>query len=126
MITIHTPLESREYGVYDNAGTWTQADASHLAEALAVMDAIPTVAGSFDGTVYEDTDELYAVDTDTDTDVVAKPYETGTLTATITTDSDAAVEDTSDLTITVTNQFDPDIEDYSDMLDKIYFQDRIT
>ena len=48
-ITITTPLKTREYGVYDNAGTWTQSDGVNLATALAVLDEIPTIAGNYDG-----------------------------------------------------------------------------
>ena len=92
MITITVPNGTRSYGVYDATGTWTQADASHLAEALAVMDAIPTVAGSFAGTVYEDTDELYAVDTDVEFDVTFYALLDGVLSGTLTTVSDATLE----------------------------------
>ena len=39
-ITITTPLESREYGVYDNSGTWTQASGVNFATHLAILDEV--------------------------------------------------------------------------------------
>lgn len=49
MIAIHTVNGTKYFGVYDNAGTWTQSDGVNLATALAVLDSIPTIAGSYDG-----------------------------------------------------------------------------
>ena len=62
MINIHTVNGTKYFGVYDNSGTWTQATSKSLATALAVLDEIPTIAGSYDGTVYEDTDTYYEAD----------------------------------------------------------------
>jgi len=45
MITITTPLSSREYGVYSDSGTWTQASGSNFATHLAILDEVATVAG---------------------------------------------------------------------------------
>lgn len=62
MITIRTPNFTKYFGVYNKGGTWTQADRKNLATALAVLDEIPTIAGSYDGTVYEDGDTYYEAD----------------------------------------------------------------
>lgn len=43
MVTIHTPSNTKYYAVWDNSGTWTQCDSIHTAEALAVLDEIPTM-----------------------------------------------------------------------------------
>ena len=86
-ITITTPLESKYYGVYDNLGTWTQASGTDFAEALAVLDAVTTVAGSFSGTVYEDTDTVDAIDTDVDIDVEFTPIYEAEVTGYLTVDA---------------------------------------
>lgn len=62
MIAISTVNGTKYYGVYDNGGTWTQATTSNLATALAVLDEIPTIAGSYSGTVYLDTHTYYEAD----------------------------------------------------------------
>ncbi|HQM83920.1 MAG TPA: hypothetical protein PLD55_04470 [bacterium] len=77
MITIHTPLESREYGVYNNAGTWTQAGGANFATHFAILDELATVAGSYSGTVYGDGEEIYAPDCMSVFDVTFTPAEEG-------------------------------------------------
>lgn len=62
MITIHTTNGTKYFGVYNNGGTWTQTNKKNLATALAVLEEIPTIAGSYDGTVYQDTDTYYEAD----------------------------------------------------------------
>jgi hypothetical protein len=62
MIAIHTVNGTKYFGVYDNGGNWSQATLENLATAFAVLDEIPTIAGSYDGIVYEDTDTYYEAD----------------------------------------------------------------
>jgi hypothetical protein len=120
-VTITTPNGTKYYGVYDNAGTWTQATAINNATALAVLDSIPTVAGSYDGTVYE-ADEVHTPENDIT--VTAKPVLPKTETATLTTDSDGT-EGTADLIITATNPYDSDYEDLTKINQKILYQDKL-
>ena len=72
MIYIHTPLNSRYYGVYDDGG-WKQADSSNLATHIAVLDEYPIYAGSYSGLVYGD-DEEVAITTD---EIIEVPYVDG-------------------------------------------------
>jgi uncharacterized protein YmfQ (DUF2313 family) len=61
------------------------------------MDEIPTVAGTFEGTVYLDGEGFYAPDTDADVDVEFFAYLDGVISGTLTTVSDATVEIIIDL-----------------------------
>ena len=102
MIAIHTVNGTKYFGVYDNSGTWTQLDGVNLATALAVLDSIPTIAGSYDGTVKEDGETHTPNNTVT---VTGRPFRPVTETGTITTESDATDVSTT-VTITGVNQFD--------------------
>ena len=115
MIAINTINGTKYYGVYDNAGTWTQADAVNLATALAVLDEIPTIAGSYDGTVYEDGETHTPNNTVT---VTARPITTGVTTGNIETESDAT-EGTAVVSVNGVNQFDTEHIDNDDLLDNI-------
>jgi hypothetical protein len=46
------------YGVYDNAGTWTQADADNFPEKVAYLDELPDNNGTYSATLYDDTDTV--------------------------------------------------------------------
>jgi hypothetical protein len=87
-ITIETVLESREYGVYDNAGTWKQASGVNFATHYGILDELATVAGVHEGTVYGDGDELDAPDTETIFDVTFKPDSIGSYTGTVTANAE--------------------------------------
>lgn len=51
VVTINNP-QGIYYGVYDNAGTYTQASLINPPTHFAVLDEIPTVAGQYCGIVY--------------------------------------------------------------------------
>ena len=91
-ITITTVVPFRMIGIYDNGGVWTQASGVNLAEALAVLDEIPTATGIWTGTIYADGETLYAPDTTSDLEVEYFAYLDGETTATLETISDATVE----------------------------------
>jgi len=91
-ITITDVVPFRLIGVYDNGGVWTQASGVNLAEALAVLDEIPTATGIWTGTIYADGETLYAPDTTSDLEVEYFAYLDGETTATLETISDATVE----------------------------------
>lgn len=120
MIAINTVNGTKYFGVYDNAGTWTQADALNLATTLAVLDEVPTIAGSYDGTVYEDGETHTPNNTVT---VTAKPRTEETITGTITTESDAT-DVSATVTITGVNQYSSDYQTF-DLVSKTFFQDKL-
>jgi len=91
-ITITDVVPFRLIGVYDNGGTWTQASGTDLAEALALLDEVPTTTGVKTGTIYADGETLYAPDTTSDLEVEYFAYLDGETTATLETISDATVE----------------------------------
>lgn len=110
-INITTPLETRLYGVALGGSDWEQ---SNTPTNLALLDKLATVAGTYSGTVYEDTDELYAPDTDATLSVEFLPntieVETGTISGLI-----------SDVSVTGEgiNTFDIDRIDNSKLKDNI-------
>ena len=44
------------YGVYDNAGTWTQSDTDNFPEKVALLDELSINNGTYSATLYDDTD----------------------------------------------------------------------
>jgi hypothetical protein len=110
MITIHTVNGTKYFGVYDNSGNWSQATSENLATAIAVLDEIPTIAGSYKGTVYGDGEEHTPNNTVT---VTGRPFRPVTETGTITTESDAT-DVSATVTITGVNQFDIAYQDKTD------------
>lgn len=58
-VTINNP-QGIYYGVYDNAGTYTQASLINPPTHFAVLDEIPTVAGTYNATIYAQSEEVEA------------------------------------------------------------------
>ena len=85
-ITINNP-SGLYYGVYDNSGTWTQADNENEPTHFAILDELPDGAGVYSGTVYEQESELINDKARDVFDIEYKPQNIGTHTATITLDS---------------------------------------
>jgi len=86
-ITIETVLESREYGVFDNSGSWKQASGSNFATHLAILDVLATEAGTYEGTIKGDGDEIYAPDCMSVFDVTFGPAEEGFFSDNMTTEN---------------------------------------
>ena len=61
-ITITNFQNTKYYGIYDDGGTWTQADGVNVPTHFAVLDEIPTENGIYSGTVYAEDAEVEAVD----------------------------------------------------------------
>ena len=80
IIDITTPLETRIYGVALDGSDWEQSD---IPTHLALLDEVATSAGSYNGIVYEDTDELYAPDIVSVFDVTFTPDEVERVNATV-------------------------------------------
>ena len=82
-ITITNFQNTKYYGIYDNGGTWTQADAGNFPTHFAVLDVIPGTNGVYEGTVYAEDAEIEAVDYTGDIDIDFIPLEEGDLTGNI-------------------------------------------
>ncbi len=79
------------YGVWDNAGVWTQADSDNMPTAIAVLDSLPTVAGLYEGTVYED-GEVIAPDNTAEFELEYFAFLDGITEGVLSTVSDATLE----------------------------------
>ena len=114
-VTIVAFQPSKYYGVYDNAGTWTQADGVNVPTHFAVLHEIPTANGTYSGTVYAEDDTFTPDNTIT---VTARPITTGVTTGNIVTVSDGT-EGTATVSVNGFNQFDTEHIDNSNLLDNI-------
>lgn len=71
-ITITNP-QGVYYGVYDNDGTWTQADLSNNPTHFAVLRSLPSMTGIYEGVVYEDGETAESVLYSAETEVCFNP-----------------------------------------------------
>jgi len=85
------------YGVYYNAGTWTQASMAFLPTHIAVLDSEPTVAGTYSGTIYSAGETINPANVSTDIETEFFAYLDGIASGELSTVSDATAEETISL-----------------------------
>ena len=89
-ITITIIPNSPTVGVYDNLGVWQQATGAILPERIAILDIMPTNPGTYQGTIYNNTEVIAEAPlTEIESTIVFEPETEGIYSEQISVLSDA-------------------------------------